>query len=184
MDDEARLIKQARGDADAFGQLYDRYVDRIYSYACRELGDPAAAQDVVSATFEKALRHIGRYQDRGHSFGAWLYRIARNEMMMIYRRRKWLAPLLGLVSADGQMEQALEQKQRGDAVRAAMARLRGRDQEILRLRFDEELDNAEIAQVLNCTGGTAATRLSRALARLRQQMTPTGQEAAPDVTSG
>lgn len=51
MNDEARLVQQARTDARAFGQHYDRYVDRIFAYAQRELGDVAAAEDVVSATF-------------------------------------------------------------------------------------------------------------------------------------
>ncbi|KAA3659718.1 MAG: RNA polymerase subunit sigma-70, partial [Chloroflexi bacterium] len=83
-DDEA-LVKQAQTDPNAFGALYDRYVDRIYAYAYRQVQEAALAQDVTAVTFEKALRHIRKYRWQGKSFCAWLYRIARNEAMSHHR---------------------------------------------------------------------------------------------------
>ena len=56
--DEQNLIERARRDPQAFAELYDRYVDRIYAYVFRRTGEVVLAQDVTSATFEKALRHL------------------------------------------------------------------------------------------------------------------------------
>lgn len=91
--DEAALVEQAKGDPAAFGVLYDRYVDRIYGYALREMRDVAAAQDVTAATFEKALRHLRRFRWGQMGLAPWLYRIARNEIVQQYRREKRLSPL-------------------------------------------------------------------------------------------
>ncbi|MAT97809.1 MAG: hypothetical protein CL608_11745 [Anaerolineaceae bacterium] len=96
MQDEARLVQQARDDMQVFATLYDRYVERIYAYALREAGDVATAEDIVSATFEKALKHLPQYKWRGISFGAWLYKIARNELRMHWRKQKWTVPLLDI----------------------------------------------------------------------------------------
>ncbi|GIK55769.1 MAG: hypothetical protein HND44_03030 [Chloroflexi bacterium] len=67
LDNDQTLIEQAKHDPQAFARLYDRYVDRIYRYAYRQTGDEALAQDVTAVTFERALRHIQRYQWRGQS---------------------------------------------------------------------------------------------------------------------
>ncbi len=70
LDNDRQLVEQAQNDPAAFAVLYDRYVDRIFAYAQRLMQDEAAAQDVTAVTFEKALRHIRRYQWQGSSFAA------------------------------------------------------------------------------------------------------------------
>mgnify|MGYP001457323916 CR=1 FL=1 len=184
MQDEAQLVQQARHDPTAFGQLYDRYVDRIYAYVQRETGDTAVAQDIVSATFEKALQNLPRYEWRGVSFGAWLYKIARNEIRMQYRRQKWFAPLQDRFFSDAHVERAVQQQEEQDAVRQALKRLSARDQEILRLHFFEELSHAEISIVVNCSTRNVAVRLHRALKRLRRKLADSAPEVMCDVTSG
>lgn len=185
MEDEARLVERAKRDPRAFAALYDRYVERIYAYAQRETKDTAAAQDVASATFEKALTNLPRYRWQGTSFGAWLYAIARNEIRMHYRRQKWTVPLLGrFFGGDNHVERAVQQHEAQDAVQAALNRLPQRDQEVLRLRYYEELSNPEIGEVLNCSSRNAAVRIHRALKRLRKQLaqtTPEAQEVMVDV---
>ena len=88
MQDDALLVQCAQEDPREFVALYDRYVGRLYAYARRETGDTALAQDIVSATFEKALRKLPSFQWRGAGFGAWLFKIARNEILMHYRKRR------------------------------------------------------------------------------------------------
>jgi len=75
--DDKSLAEAARIDPQVFATLYDRYVDRIYAYALRQVGEVSQAQDVTSATFEKALRNLRHQGWRGDSFLAWLYQIAR-----------------------------------------------------------------------------------------------------------
>jgi RNA polymerase sigma-70 factor (ECF subfamily) len=183
MDDEARLIQQACHDPQAFGVLYDRYVERIYAYAQRETRSTILAQDVVSATFEKALRNLPRFEYQGYSFGAWLYGIARNEMRMHWRRQKWLVPLLGRFLGPGNVELAVEANQQQDQVQQAMARLPARDQEVLRLSYYEDISHSDIGQILDCSPQNVAVRLHRALKRLRKEMERESREVMFDVTS-
>ncbi len=181
MEDEARLVQQARDDLQAFGVLYDRYVERIYAYAQRETGDVAAAEDIVSATFEKALQNLPSYRWRGTSFGAWLYKIARNELRMHWRKQKWIVPLRDIFRSSASVEQSVQANDESDTLQVALRRLSTADQEILRLRYYEELSHPEIAEVLNCSPNSAAVRLHRALKRLRTQMARLAPEVILDV---
>jgi RNA polymerase sigma-70 factor (ECF subfamily) len=183
MEDEARLVECARHDAEAFVLLYDRYVERIYAYAQRETGDVALAQDIVSATFEKALVNLPGYRWRGVSFGAWLYKIARNEIHMQRRKQKWTIPLVDRFFSNVNVEKWLQTEEQANEIQQALARLSGRDQEVLRLAFYEELSHAEIGQILNCSPRNVAVRLHRALKRLRKQMMAETQEVIFDVSS-
>ncbi len=76
--DEGALIAAAQNDPSAFGPLYERYVNQIYRYAYRRVGNHAEAEDVTSQTFQQALAALPGYEWRGVPFGAWLYRIAGN----------------------------------------------------------------------------------------------------------
>jgi RNA polymerase sigma-70 factor (ECF subfamily) len=173
--DEQALVARAQSDPQAFAALYDRYLERIYAYAYRQTNNEALAQDITSATFEKALRHIRRFEWQGVRFGAWLYGIARNEIAQHYRRRRFLVPWLGQRDTRGQAverrpETAVQASQRQRQLQAALARLSAKDQEIVRLRFFEGLSSADVAQLLDCSRQTVYLRLHRALKRLRQQL--------------
>ena len=170
MKDEHMLVQRAQKDLREFAILYDYYAERIYAYAQRELGDVALAQDVVSATFEKALKHLPRYRWRGTSFGAWLYKIARNEMMMHHRYQKWTLPLIDRFFSSQNVEQQVQQLQQRDELDWAIVRLSQRDQELLRLRYYEDLSYAEIGEILNKSPRTTRVALHRALKRLRKQL--------------
>src|ERR671932_722871 len=77
-DSEQQLIERAKRDPDAFGVLYERYVDRIYAYVYYRTGDTREAEDLTARVFYRALAHIPEYNQRGAPFVAWLYRIAHN----------------------------------------------------------------------------------------------------------
>ena len=173
MNDERELIEAAKRDRAAFTPLYDCHAERIFAYAWRETGDEAVAEDVTAAVFEYALRNIGRYEQRGVPFSAWLYRIARSEIAGHYRRRKWLTPWqpkLERISVDPQIEQQLQQQFALRRVHAGLMRLSNRDQEIVRLHFHEQLTHSEIGVVLNCSTRNVAVRLHRAIQRLKREV--------------
>ena len=75
---DAELVAQAKEDSGAFGALYDRYVNQIYSYIFYRVGNHHDAEDLTARTFMRALRHVGNYEDRGAPVSAWFYRIAHN----------------------------------------------------------------------------------------------------------
>jgi len=170
------LVAQAQTDPQAFAVLYDRYVDRIYAYAYRQVQDAALAQDVTAVTFEKALRHIRKYRWQGKSFCAWLYRIARNEAMTHHRQqRRLLSWQSGETHANGknharEVETAVLHNQHRQQLHLALAQLSAKDRETLALRFFEGLTSDEVAEVLNCSPNNVYVRLHRALKRLQKQL--------------
>jgi RNA polymerase sigma-70 factor (ECF subfamily) len=168
--EEAQLVRCAQADPAQFGQLYDRYVERIYAYVQRQTADEVATQDIVATTFANALQHLPRYRWRGVSFGAWLYKIARNEMRRHYNNGRWLLPLSEWLPSDHNVEQVVQKQNEAHLVRQAMSRLSARDQEVLQLHYDEALSHAEIGLILDCSSRNVAVRLHRALNRLRQEM--------------
>ena len=86
-EDEAALVARARTDPDAFGQLYESYVDRVYSYIYHRVGNVQDAEDLTARTFHRALEKFDSYEDRGLPFSAWLFRIARNRCHDHHRSR-------------------------------------------------------------------------------------------------
>ncbi|VAW31374.1 hypothetical protein MNBD_CHLOROFLEXI01-1527 [hydrothermal vent metagenome] len=171
LDNDKQLVEQAQNDPAAFAALYDRYVDRIFVYAQRLMQDEAAAQDVTAVTFEKALRHIQRYQWQGSSFAAWLYRIARNEAMSKLRRQKWLSPKQWFGQTELRItETAVQKREAKQTLHHALARLRPKERDIIVLRYFDGFSSETVAQILNCSTNNVYVRLHRALARLRAEL--------------
>jgi RNA polymerase sigma-70 factor, ECF subfamily len=86
-DDEADLVELAKTQRQAFGQLYELYYSRILNYIYRRTLDVASAEELTSNTFFSALRALPGYDNRG-KFGAWLYRIAGNEIRLNWRSQR------------------------------------------------------------------------------------------------
>src|SRR5688572_23840865 len=90
-EDDAVLVERARRDPQAFAPLYGRYVDPIYRYCYRRLGEPEAAADATAQVFAKALAALpGCRADR---FRSWLFSIAHNTLADVHRARRGDAPL-------------------------------------------------------------------------------------------
>jgi len=167
--DEADLIAASHTTPAAFVILYERYVDRIYGFCLRRTRDDALARDITSATFEKALVSLRKYQWRGVSFGAWLYKIARNEIAQYYRRHFWL-PLLDRYQSDQDVEQVVQINEQNTALYAALEKLSSADRDVITLRYFESLSSVEVAEILGCSVENVYLRLHRALSRLRHQL--------------
>src|SRR5512138_3641029 len=88
--DESQLVDLARSDPEAFGELYERNVDRIYNYVYYRVGNESDTEDLVARTFYQALANLPNYTDRGVPFAAWLYRIAHNLVANFHRsHQRW-----------------------------------------------------------------------------------------------
>jgi len=84
---ERKLVDQARTDPDAFAHLYRYYVPRIHAFSSRRCGSRDMADDITAVTFERALRGLESFQWERGGFGAWLFRIAANELVDHHRCR-------------------------------------------------------------------------------------------------
>jgi RNA polymerase sigma-70 factor (ECF subfamily) len=187
--DESELIARAKRDPEAFGELYDRYVDRIYNYILYRVGNARDAEDLTSRAFHKALVKLPAYVDRGVPFGAWLYRIAHNLVANWYRdeSRYTRIPFESVdagqedLTVPGTVGDQLAQQMMSDAVVArAVRRLDPDRQALLILKFNQGLSNAEIAAVLGRTEGAIKSLYHRTLLALRDQLDPeTASNGAP-----
>ena len=169
-DRERALVARAREDGDAFGELYDFYLPRIYGFVFRRVQDRCVAEDLTSMTFQRALENVRRPDFRNESFGGWLYRVASNVVVDHMRRdRRYVS----MSEFDGREEpgdlalDALAATLDRDQLRRALRELPNNHREVLVLRFYDDLDVPEICAVLGCSREALAVRLHRALRALR-----------------
>jgi RNA polymerase sigma-70 factor (ECF subfamily) len=173
-DDEV-LILAAQGDKEAFGQIYDRYVTRIYNYIYYRTGNQEDAEDLTARVFTRAMRHITNYQDRGVPFSAWLYRIAHNLVANWHRdnNKRQLIPLEDSywISAEGDLPETQVMKgEERDALLDLIRDLPEERQQLLILKFVEHLSNAEIGEIMDRTEGAIKSLYHRTLLSLRDQV--------------
>jgi RNA polymerase sigma-70 factor (ECF subfamily) len=174
------LVEQAKDDPEAFGLLYEKYVQKIYNYTYYRTSNHHDAEDLTAKTFQRALKHIPNYEQRGVPFSAWLYRIAHNVVANWYRdrsRRKVIA-LDELVlyeqwrqSPEGRVEADEEKIELLKVIR----RLPADRQQLLILKFVEGMSNAAIGQIMGRSEGAIKSLYHRTLLALRKEMIPPSQ---------
>ena len=169
------LVASAQtGDSEAFGAIYDALVDPIYRYIFYRIGSREDAEDITEQVFLRAWERISSYRPTGgHPFSAWLYRIAHNQVVDMYRQRarsqtSELPEDLAEESADASpiiaTERALSQSQLSRVIR----QLPEQYQQVIVLRFVNDLSYTEISAVLDKPEGTVRVLQFRALKRLRE----------------
>jgi RNA polymerase sigma-70 factor (ECF subfamily) len=170
LDAERRLIEAAQSDSARFGELYERYVDAIYSFSYHHTGSHQAAEEVTAETFERALKHLPAYRWRGVPYGALLYRIAAS-VVARQRRRPPFLELGEALPAEGLgPEDAWLSADTGRTLRSALARLPGDQRTVLLLRFEGGLRNAEIARLLGRSEGAVKALTFRGITALRSTL--------------
>lgn len=172
-DDE--LAERAKTDSDAFGELYERHVRRIYNYVYYRIGRAADAEDLTERVFTQALEHLPRYQLRGAPFSAWLFRIAHNLVANWHRDsgRHATEPIDQAAdwedrSADPSTD-ALGSEERRE-LRELVGMLPADRQQLLVMKFVEERSNADIAREMRRTEGAVKALLHRTVTSLREQL--------------
>src|SRR3990172_902104 len=151
--DEGGLIAlAARGDREAFGRLYERYVFRVFRHIYFLTNNSELAEDLTAQTFLNALEAIPRYQMRGVPFLAWLLRIAYN-LTVNHRkvRRNGTTQLPEGLEIEGTTyspEASCEAKADGERVWEGVRRLRDDQRQVIVMRFIDGLSYPDIARVL------------------------------------
>lgn len=169
---ETVLVQQAQcGDSDAFGQIYLLHLDAIFRYVFFRIGNQEDAEDITEQVFLKAWESLPGYQDFGHPFTSWLYRIAHN-LVVDYHRRERTVPAeeMDQTRGDGHEEPNLLQQvianEEVDLLVAALSRLSEEQQQVIVLRFIEGLNHTEVARILNKSEGACRMIQNRALVAL------------------
>jgi RNA polymerase sigma-70 factor (ECF subfamily) len=185
---DLELVKRVKKDPAAFGLVYERYVTRIYNYVYYRVGNHHDAEDLTSRVFHRALTHIKDYTDRGVPFSAWLYRIAHNLVANWHRDRARRQDLsLDDVTLIGDVvempEWVAENKEERRWLLAAIRRLPEERQELLILKFVEQMSNAEVGQIMGRTEGAIKSLYHRTLLALRDELVQR-TEAHPAGSAG
>ena len=179
-DEEAGVIRPlvdraVKGDADAFGQLYDRFQPEILRYLVIRTRNPDAAEDLAQQVFLKAWRAIPRYQHRGAPFRAWLYRMAHNQMVDYFRSNRPTTDLEGVeLPEDSEAESRVLTAETNEVLRAALERLSEDHREVLVQRFLMEKSAREIGDAMGRKEVTVRGLQMRALQALRRELESDG----------
>ncbi len=167
------LIRRAQAlDPGALAELYDRHFDGIYRYLFTRLRHEADAEDFTEQVFLKMVDSIQRYRPRGVAFSSWLYRIAHNLLVDRYRRAGREAVELTEQVQDGRphadpatLAQNSEERRR---LVGAVRRLTPEQQQVITMRFIDNLNVDEIAQLMRRRPGAIHSMQHRALASLNR----------------
>jgi RNA polymerase sigma-70 factor (ECF subfamily) len=171
--DEPALVRAAQTDAQAFGALYDRYVQRVYRYCFYRTNHAPDAEDLTAQTFMSALEALPRYRQDGH-FAGWLFSIARKKVADYHRRTlhaKQVAldeTVLPPIHTDLAVD--VEKSQRRERLLKQIQALAEDERDLIHLRYVAELSFAEIARTLQKNEDAVKKTLYRLLARLKQQL--------------
>ncbi|MBL8147334.1 MAG: sigma-70 family RNA polymerase sigma factor [Anaerolineae bacterium] len=173
---DAELVELAKGGRrEAFGELYERYAEKIYSYIYFRTGNHHDAEDLAARVFFRAMAHIESYTERGVPFQAWLYRIAHNLVANWHRDqgRRRIIPLdefiASNIKSDLPDKQAEESEER-EALKHAINRLPEERRQLLALKFVDGLSNVEIGEIMDRTEGAIKSLYHRTLIALRDDL--------------
>ncbi len=184
---EALVELAQRGDAEAFGQLYDMYVDTVYRYVYVRVGDQQLAEDVTSETFLRALRRLDSFTWQGRDIAAWFVTIARNliadhRKSSRFRLEVATDELVGLDDGRRQTPTGGAAPPAPEAVALARARntrlveairtLKPEQQECIALRFFQEFSVAETALAMGRSQGAIKQLQLRAVRALAAALGP------------
>jgi RNA polymerase sigma-70 factor, ECF subfamily len=169
---EDELVRRAQKDPAQFGQLYDCYIQRVYRFLLARTANTADAEDLTSQTFLTAVEKINEYHPDGH-FGAWLFRIALNKQIDLYRKRKGQADTElneNLSDQGGDLLGHLIQDERQSALRCHIAALSDKERELIQLRLAGRMSFSEMGAYLNQNSEAVKKSYYRIVQRLKAEM--------------
>lgn len=168
LENEQSIVERAKIEDQAFEILYNHYFPKIYGYIFKRTGNHEVTEDLVSITMMKVFCNIKNYKHKGYSFGAWVYRIATNNLVDYYRKKdkKKEISIEEIENKEDEGDSAYEKAKSADKkkiVKLTLIKLSKRHQEILHLKFFAELANDEIAQTLDISVNNTRVLVHRAL---------------------
>lgn len=180
------LVERAQaGDAEAFGQIYDRYFDMVFRFTYFRVGNRQLAEDLTADTFMRALKRIGSFTWQGRDLGAWLVTIARNLVADHFKSGKYRLEvatddlaLMGAADAtdarvgwhESDSETVVIDYLTNVELIKAVKRLKDKQQECIVLRFFHGLSVLETAQAMGKDEGAIKALQYRAVRALRRQL--------------
>ena len=169
---EWELVRRAQEyDESALEALYQTYYPKIYNYAFLQMGDVQAAEDLAADVMLKMIESIKSYNFRGLPFGAWVFRIAKNRLIDLHRRRRRRGEVDLSVTLASTLEspQVLAERaiERGQ-LQIALKHLTDEQRQVIVLKFIQGFDNRSTGRILGRSEGAIKSLQHRALGSLRR----------------
>jgi RNA polymerase sigma-70 factor (ECF subfamily) len=174
--DLSLLLRCQRGDVEAFGDIYEKYVDRVYRYICSLTSSPSEAEDLTAETFLRAWQAIGRYRWRGKPLLSWLLTIAHNLVVSHVRQNSRQGPSWEQMGLEGRPSGAHPEEEtyiahlQYEKVFQAILKLRPLERQVILLRFVDQMDYREVAAALGKAVNSIRVAQFRALRNLRRML--------------
>jgi RNA polymerase sigma-70 factor (ECF subfamily) len=172
-DNEKQLLDSAiRGEASAFGLLYDKYQPKLFRFIFLKVSQREEAEDLTHQVFLSAWQNIETFEDQGLPLSSWLYKIARNKVIDFYRTKKQITSIESIpdeilsISTENQ----LDTKIGVETVYKALQKLPSDYQEIILMRFIEGLSPTEISKITGKNNGAVRVLQFRALRQLKKSL--------------
>lgn len=187
-DEDGDLLIRARIDSTAFGEFYRRNRDPLLAWLYREVMCPEVAADLAAETFATALEKLERFSPQRGTGRAWLWGIAGIQLRRWWRRgavanraqrRLGIPPLVVDDEAVAHIERLVDLEPAREALGEALTTLSQAERNAVELRVIKELSYDETATALGCTTGAARVRVSRGLAKLRENLTQEREDLSP-----
>lgn len=173
---EKLVLQSQKGDSEAFGKIYDVFVDAIYRYVYYRVKNEEV-EDLVEIVFLKAWENINKYKKGKYSFSAWIFRIAHNLVVDYYRGKEAKADTLPLDEALEETIQSYKREHKpigrteaslnNDILTRALGTLKKTHYDFIVLKFINQLSNEEIAEILGKNESALRVMQFRALKELR-----------------
>jgi RNA polymerase sigma-70 factor (ECF subfamily) len=161
------------GDLDAFGVLYERYLDPIYRYIATRVSDEQDAEDLTEHVFLRSFESLHRYEDRGLPYSAFLYRVARNVLIDHYRSRvddAQVETAERVADKGPSLDERVVEDETQQRIERELGRLPEDYQEVIRMRILLDLPTDIVAGWLDRSEGAVRILLHRALKTLRENL--------------
>jgi RNA polymerase sigma-70 factor, ECF subfamily len=167
---DEQVIMRCRNDMQAFGVLYERYYRNVFLFVYKRLSDREIAADITSHVFLKAMLNLNGYTFKGVPFGAWLLRIARNELVDHFRKNARMrcvsADTTGLLDFLRDTNEPYSEEHL-DLATSELKNLAGDDLWLIELKYFEKRPFAEVAEIMNINEANAKVRAHRIIEKLR-----------------
>ena len=179
--EEELLEKIRQGEREAFGQVYDIYIERIYRFIYFKVSSRETAQDLTSECFLKVFEHLIERSEEMVNLRAFIYRVARNLVIDYYRSRDKQPVELNearLQVTDDLGEKTEEKFARAENMKkiaAALIKLKAEWQEAIILRYIEDYKLGEVSTIINKNPGAVRVMIHRALKALKREIDREGQ---------
>lgn len=171
-EDHKILAENAKkGDKNAFGEIYRIFLDRIYRFVYFLVRDEHLAEDITQNTFLKAWKKIGDFSSERGTVQAFLYTIARNLVIDTQRKKKeqiLSVEIENLIPSGENLEENFINGEIREEIRKSLEILPEEDREIVALKYFEDMDYKEIAEIVRKKEGAIRVRMFRALKILRE----------------